>query len=208
MSTLKVLMVRGVQSHDVSESAPSRLLRWAGSPWLIPVLFLAQVAETTFFPYPYEAVFIALCLACRSQIWVYVLITALGSAAAGAIMYQLGAHYADALAARVGAQDLLADYMARFAERGASFVFLGGITPAPSYIINIAAGASGYSFPVFLAAFTTSRLLRFAILGSLLYIFGDDLARLWDRFPKWIRRVGLIILLAAVTYWFVSGLSE
>ena len=170
-------------------------------------MFVAQVAETTFVPYPYEALFIALCLAARDRIWVFVVITALGSAAAGAIMYILGAQYADALAARVGAEDVLDEYMGRFSERGAFFVFLGGITPAPSYIINIAAGASGYSFPVFLTSFTASRFLRFAILGGLLYVFGDDLVRLWNRMPKWSRRTGLIVLLAAVTYWFVSGLS-
>lgn len=193
--------------QDTAEPATkSRLVAMARSPWLLPLLFLAQVAETTFFPYPYEAVFIALCLTARRRIWVYVVITALGSAVAGTIMYLLGANYADALAARVGAEELLADYMSRFAQQGASFVFLGGITPAPSYVINIAAGASGYSYPLFLAAFTVSRFLRFAILGGLLYVFGDDLGRMWEKLPKWVRRAGLILLLAAITYWFVSNL--
>ena len=69
----------------MAEAAPrptlsDRLVALAHSRWLLPVLFLVQVAETTVLPLPYEAAFIALCLAARTRIWIFIAITVIGSA--------------------------------------------------------------------------------------------------------------------------------
>ncbi|MEO0981041.1 MAG: VTT domain-containing protein [Pseudomonadota bacterium] len=184
-----------------------RLVALAHTRKALAGLLALEVAETTFVPLPYEAAFLAMCAAARDRIWLFVLITVLGSAIAGAIMYRLGADLADPIAARLGVEAALAEYSARFAERGASFIFLGGATPAPSYLINLAAGASGYPFWSFLAIFSASRFVRFAILGALVYFLGDDIARLWKRLPRRLRRVLVVLILAALAYWFVSGFT-
>ena len=182
-----------------------RLIAMAHSAWILPVLFVIEVIETTILPLPYEALFIALCAAARNRIWQFVLVTTLGSAAAGAIMYGLGAQFASDVAAWFGVEDSLAELTAAFAERGRSFILLGGTTPAPSYLINVAAGASGYPFGEFLGLFSLSRFVRFAVLGAFVYFFGDDIARFWNRLPNWLRRALTVLLIVGLIYWFVSA---
>lgn len=157
---------------------------------------------------PYEAAFIALCLAARDRIWLFVVVTVLGSAVGGSIIYAVGAAYFDPIVARLGVEEIAAPYLEQFAERGASFIFLGGTTPAPSYLINLIAGATGYPYGEFLAIFTASRFVRFAILGGLIFIFGAQLVSAWSGLPRWVRRALTAVLIAGLIYWFVSGFTE
>ncbi len=184
-----------------------RLVALAHSHWLLPVLLLVEIAETSILPLPYEAAFIALCLAARDRIWIFVAVTVLGSAIGGSIIYAIGATYFDPVVSRLGVEALAATYAERFAERGTSFIFLGGTTPAPSYLINLIAGATGYPYWEFLGVFSVSRFVRFAILGGLLFLFGAQITGAWARMPKWLKRTLTALLIAGLVYWFVSGSS-
>ena len=177
----------------------------ANARWFLPALLLIEIAETTFLPLPYEALFIAICAAARERIWIFIFVTVLGSAIAGAIMYGLGAGYGHQLAGWLGIEVTLTEVTKAFETRGGSFIFLGGTTPAPSYLINLAAGASGYPFWTFLALFTSSRFLRFLIIGAVIYFFGDEIAAFWKRVPKPARRTISAVLIVGLLYWFVSG---
>lgn len=183
----------------------SRLVSAADSVWVLPVLLLIEVVETTILPLPYEALFVALCAVAKDRIWLFVLITGLGSAIAGAIMYGLGASFAEPVAAWFGVETALGEVTKVVEERGASFILLGGTTPAPSYLINLAAGASGFPFWQFLSIFFFSRTLRFAILGAIIYFCGDTIAVYWARLPIWLGRSLWLLLIAGLIYWFVSG---
>ncbi|MEL7541778.1 MAG: VTT domain-containing protein [Pseudomonadota bacterium] len=185
----------------------ARLTVSANSVWVIPVLLLIEVVETTILPLPYEALFIALCAVARNRIWLFVLVTAAGSALAGAIMYGLGAAYAEPIASWLGAENTLADLTTIVQDRGASFILLGGTTPAPSYLINLAAGASGFPFWQFLTLFTISRLARFAVLGAVIYFFGETIATYWERLPKQLRWTISLALIIGITYWLISGFA-
>lgn len=189
-------------------SFADRFVGLAHSQWLLPALLIVETLETSILPLPYEAAFIALCLAARDRIWAIVAVSVLGSAIGGSIVYLIGAQYFDPVVTQMGARELAQTYLDRFNERGASFIFLGGTTPAPSYLINLVAGATGYPFWEFLSIFSFSRLVRFAILGGLLFLFGTQITGAWARLPKGVKRAFTIILVAAVAYWFVSGLSE
>lgn len=183
----------------------ARLTASANSVWVIPVLLLIEVVETTILPLPYEALFIALCAVARNRIWLFVLVTAAGSALAGAIMYGLGATYAEPVASWLGAENTLADLTTIVQDRGASFILLGGTTPAPSYLINLAAGATGFPFWQFLTLFTISRLARFAVLGAVIYFYGETIATYWERLPRWLRWTISLALIVGITNWLISG---
>lgn len=183
----------------------TRLTASANSIWVIPALLLIEVVETTILPLPYEALFIALCAVARNRIWLFVLVTASGSAIAGAIMYGLGATFAESVAQWLGSETSLADLKAVVQDRGVSFILLGGTTPAPSYLINLAAGASGFPFWQFLSLFTISRLARFAALGAVIYFYGETIATYWERLPKWLRWTVSLFLVFGITYWLISG---
>lgn len=184
-----------------------RLVAMAHSPWLLPVLLLVEIVETSILPLPYEAAFIALCLAARDRIWMLIAVSVIGSAIGGSIVYAIGAAYFDPVIARLGFEELAATYSARFAERGASFIFLGGTTPAPSFVINLIAGAAGYPFWEFLGIFSVSRFIRFAVLGGLVFLFGPQIVSGWERLPKGLKRALWVVLIAGLIYWFVSGFS-
>lgn len=188
-------------------SFSDRIVAMAHSKWLLLVLVAVATVETTFLPMPYEAIFIALCLAARERIWLFILASVLGSAIGGSIVYWIGATYFETAVAWFGAGELVATYSERFAERGSTFIFLGGTTPAPSYIINLIAGASGFPYVEFVTIFSASRLLRFAVLGLLLFLFGDRLIAGWEALPKIVRRGLTVLLIGGLIYWFVSGLS-
>ncbi|MEO0551477.1 MAG: VTT domain-containing protein [Pseudomonadota bacterium] len=192
---------------QIRPTLTDRLVALAHSRWLLPVLLLVEIAETSILPLPYEAAFIALCLAARDRIWIFVAVTVLGSAIGGSIIYAIGATYFDPVVSRLGVEALAATYAERFADRGTSFIFLGGTTPAPSYLINLIAGAIGYPYWEFLGMFSVSRFVRFAILGGLLFLFGAQITGAWARMPKWLKRTLTALLIAGLVYWFVSGLS-
>ena len=185
-----------------------RIVELAHSRWLLPLLLLVEVIETSVLPLPYEAAFIALCLAARDRIWLFVLVSVIGSAIGGSIVYAVGAAYFDPVISRLGVEELASTYSERFADRGASYIFLGGTTPAPSYLINLIAGASGYPYWEFLGIFSASRFVRFAIIGGLLFLFGTQIVSGWTRIPKGLKRTLWIILIAGLVYWFVSGFSD
>ncbi|MEM7006859.1 MAG: VTT domain-containing protein [Pseudomonadota bacterium] len=188
-----------------SSALEDRLASAADSLWVLPVLLAIEIVETTVFPLPYEALFLALCAASKNRIWLFVLITGVGSAIAGAIMYGLGASFAESVATWFGAEKTLVELTLVIQERGASFILLGGTTPAPSYLINLAAGAAGFPFWQFLSIFFFSRTLRFAILGAVVFFFGDSIASYWRRLPIWLRRGLWTLLIAGLVYWFLSG---
>lgn len=188
-----------------SSALEDRLASAADSFWVLPVLLAIEIVETTVFPLPYEALFVALCAASKNRIWLFVLITGLGSAIAGMIMYGLGASFAEPVATWFGVEKTLVELTLVIQERGASFILLGGTTPAPSYLINLAAGAASFPFWQFLSIFFFSRILRFAILGAVVFFFGDSIASYWRRLPIWLRRGLWTLLIAGLIYWFLSG---
>lgn len=120
-------------------------------------------------------------------------------------MYGLGATFAESVAQWLGSETSLADLKAVVQDRGVSFILLGGTTPAPSYLINLAAGASGFPFWQFLSLFTISRLARFAALGAVIYFYGETIATYWERLPKWLRWTVSLFLVFGITYWLISG---
>ncbi|MEO1100914.1 MAG: VTT domain-containing protein [Pseudomonadota bacterium] len=194
--------------HGEKQGWTARFTALAHTPAIIPALLLLEILETSFVPLPYEAVFIAVCLAARDRIWLFTAITVLGSAIAGSILYAVGAGLAEPLAAQFGVEATVATYQDAFNERGGLLILLGGLTPVPSYAVNLAAGASSYPFWPFVGLFSLSRFIRFALLGLALYLFGDAITRGWERLPKWPRRIAVVALLIIVTWWALSGLAE
>ncbi len=184
-----------------------RLVALAHSNGIIPVLLMVEILETTILPFPYEAAFIALCFAAPKRIGLFVAVTVIGSAIAGTILYALGAGFADPLADRLGVEAAVDSYKATFQERGGVLIFLGGLTPVPSYLVNLAAGASGYPYPAFVALFAASRFIRFAAFGLLIHFFGERVLGQWTKLPSWLRKTLIIGFLIGVTLWSIRAVT-
>ena len=52
----------------------------AHSNAVLPILLVLEILETTIVPFPYEAIFVALCLAAPQRTWLFVAVTVAGSA--------------------------------------------------------------------------------------------------------------------------------
>lgn len=179
----------------------ARLVALANTRAIVPVLLLVEVLESTVLPLPYEAIFIALCLAAPHRVWLFLLVTMIGSVLAACMVYALGAGLAGPVAQYFDAEAAIATYSAAFEENGPALIFLGAFTPVPASMITLAAGASGYPFATFMALFIVGRFVRFAGIALLLHLFGDTITSYWQRLPPRLRRVLYIALVVTVIAW-------
>jgi len=71
-------------------------------------------------------------------------------------------------------------------------VLIAGVTPFPYKVITILSGTTGLSLPVFIVASITARALRFFVVATLLWKFGDPIRDFIER------RLGLVFTLFVV----------
>lgn len=81
-------------------------------------------------------------------------------------------------------EDDLEEFRLMFQEMGWMAVFIAGITPIPFKVAAILAGAAGMNLAAFIGAAMASRLLRFALMGAMIALFGKLLHRLVERHSK------------------------
>lgn len=112
----------------------------------------------------------------------------------------------DDVAQLLNAEDTFATFRDRFQDEGGMLIFIGGLTPIPSFIVNLVAGASHYPFAAFVMLFTLSRLIRFAAIAVLVHVFGDAAKDLWARLPAWVRWSLLTVVSLALIVWMVATL--
>src|SRR5690606_28292114 len=85
-------------------------------------------------------------------------------------------------------------------RHGFWYVLSVGITPIPFQIAMLAAGATGYSFVLYLLATTISRFLRYFGLALLVYLFGNQAERLFRAH----KTVGAIVIFTVIgLIWFM-----
>lgn len=176
------------------------VLHWAETPYGQPALFLLAFAEASFFPIPPDVLLIALCLSRTPKSYRFAVLTLAGSVLGGMVGYLLGwgvwgvldqifytyvPGFTPEAFARV--QDL-------FKEYGFWTVFTAGFTPIPYKIITIGAGVFHVHFLVFMVASVLSRGLRFFLVASLIFHFGEPVKTFIDRYFNLLSVVFMILL--------------
>jgi membrane protein YqaA with SNARE-associated domain len=176
------------------------VLHWAETPYGQPALFLLAFAEASFFPIPPDVLLIALCLSRTPKSYRFAILTLAGSVLGGMVGYLLGwgvwgvldqifytyvPGFTPEAFARV--QDL-------FKEYGFWTVFTAGFTPIPYKIITIGAGVFHVHFLVFMVASVLSRGLRFFLVASLIFHFGEPVKTFIDRYFNLLSVVFMILL--------------
>jgi membrane protein YqaA with SNARE-associated domain len=89
----------------------------------------------------------------------------------------------------------LQDFRAGFAEKGVWIIFLKGLTPIPYKLVTIAAGAAHFDLFTFVGASIVTRGLRFFVLATLLWKYGDAMRPFIE---KWLPLLLWLFLLALV----------
>ena len=162
-----------------------RVLGLAAGPyatwWLAGVAF----AEASFFPIPPDVLLVAMALARPRRAWRLALLCTVASVAGGAFGYLIGFELFDVVAVPLlrsyGYEAAFRAFQATFAQYGVAIILIKGLTPIPYKIVTIAAGAAGFSFPLFMAASLVTRGARFFFVAALLRYFGERVREFIER---------------------------
>lgn len=186
-------------------SAQTWLDRLDRSAYALPLLFVLSMLETLIIPIPIETILIPWILSQSRRRWTIATVALAGNITAAALGYWLGAlameQWGDTLISLFGGVQAYDSFAEQIRSNGFMSVLAVGITPTPLQIAMLAAGATGYSFMLFILAVTLSRSARYYGLVLLVHFAGDAAMRLWK---KYARQIGAALLvLAGIWLWFI-----
>jgi membrane protein YqaA with SNARE-associated domain len=178
-----------------------RVLDLAAKPWAPTALAVISFVESSVFPIPPDVMLIPMCLAKPNRAFWYAGLCTVASVLGGLLGYAIGALLYDTLGLFLirlyGYGDKLETFRAAYAEWGHWIILIKGATPIPYKVITIASGFAGYSLFWFIVLSIITRGVRFYLLATLLYFWGEH-ARVFIE-----RRLGLILFLFVVI--FIAG---
>ncbi len=153
--------------------------------------------ETLLVPIPIETILIPWMLAQPRRKWRLAGVALAGNLAAACLGYVLGAWalntWGTTLIPLFGGQDAYNAFQARMASDGFMAVLAVGIIPIPFQIAMLAAGSTGYPFPLFLLASFFARSVRYFGLAVLVHLAGDAALSLWQRHARPIGLLGVAL---------------
>lgn len=171
-----------------------RLYNWtlslAESPHALWALAIVAFIESSVFPIPPDILMIPLIIARPSQAFKIAAIATVSSVLGGLLGYFIGYGAFETVGRPVlefyGKDAYFDEFAVKYNEWGAWAVLMAGVTPFPYKVITILSGTTGLSLPVFIVASIVARALRFFIVASLLWKFGDPIRDFIER------RLGLV----------------
>lgn len=185
-------------------SARNWLDRLDNSRHALLVLFAASMMETLLVPIPIEVILIPWMLCHPHRKWVIAGVALAGNLTAAAIGYGLGVfameQWGDTLITFFGSQEAYQEFQASLKQDGFMAVLSIGIVPIPFQIAMLTAGASGYSFLLFMLAAMLGRGVRYFGLALLVAWVGDKALDLWRRHSKPLGMLGVALFVAWVWY--------
>jgi len=151
----------------------------SASPHAPYALGAIAFAESSFFPVPPDVILLPMTLAEPRRAWRYALICTLCSVAGGALGYAFGALFFDTIGQWLihlyGYGEKMEAMRVFYAQWGALFILVKGVTPIPFKLVTIVSGLLAYNFPLFIALSLVTRGARFFILAALINKFGDPI---------------------------------
>ncbi|KAF2992183.1 DedA family protein [Methylocystis sp. MJC1] len=134
-------------------------------------------AESSFFPVPPDVILVPMTLAEPKKAWYFALLCTIASVAGGALGYAFGALFYDTIGLWLinlyGYAEKMESLRAFYAQWGAIFILVKGLTPIPYKLVTIVSGLLAYNFPLFIALSFITRGARFFILAAAINHFGD-----------------------------------
>lgn len=198
----------GARDNNVEHARrkPTRNERWARrlseSRWPLGALFVASFADTLLVPLALELLLVPFMLARRRQIWLIAVVAVAGSVAAALVGYAIGYLLLESLGrwllGALGGAEQFEHYRGAFHHYAFWAVFGLCITPIPSHVILLAAGATRCPVPMFTLAATSAWYIRYFALGALVHLFGDRALELWRRHATLVGIATAVFLVVAL----------
>ncbi|MBI3096860.1 MAG: DedA family protein [Planctomycetes bacterium] len=153
-------------------------------------LFGIAFIESSFFPIPPDVLQIAMTLAERTKAFRHAFISAAGSVLGGILGYGIG--WGLWLAVKgvfipyIFSQETFDNVQNLYQKYDFWCVFIAAFTPIPYKVFTIAAGVCQIAFLPFVLASAIGRAGRFFLVATLLYLFGERVRALIEKYFEWI----------------------
>ncbi len=177
-----------------------RLYDWtmglAAHRFATPALAAVSFIESSVFPIPPDVLLIPMVLADRAKAFRIALVCTIASVLGGMLGYAIGLFLFEEVGRAVlefyGYAPKFAEFQAKYNDWGAWAVFIAGVTPFPYKVITILSGVTALDLFVFTVASVAARGLRFFIVATLLWKFGDPIRDFIEKY------LGLLFVLFCV----------
>ncbi|MEX1222191.1 MAG: VTT domain-containing protein [Idiomarina sp.] len=170
------------------------------SPHALVLIFVLSFMESLVIPIPLELVLIPFMLIERDRIWKIATATLLGCLLGATLGYSLGWFMFDTAGQwalnSFGYQQAYQEFSQQFEQDGFWAIIAVGVTPIPFQVAMLTAGASQYSFALFMLATLLARGIRYFGLALLILWLGDPVLQLWQRHSRKLG-VAILVMIAA-----------
>jgi len=165
-------------------------------------LSLIAFAESSFFPIPPDILLIPMALASKARALFYAFICTFFSVLGGILGYAIGYFFYNSVGINIvefyhleNSFDVFGNY---YKEFGILIVLGAGITPFPYKFITIASGVFGLNIFLFIIISIIGRGLRFYLIAILLYVFGEKIKLIIDKYFNILTVLFFILLIGSV----------
>ena len=167
--------------------------------WFLGII---SFVESSFFPIPPDIILIPMVIAKRARAWLYALICTLSSVAGGIVGYLIGYFFYSSIGSIIvdayGLTNSFNSFEQYYNQYGFWIVLGAGFTPFPFKFITIASGVFNLNIILFVIVAIFARGLRFYLLASLLFIFGNTIKILIDKYFNLLSSLFFILLVGSI----------
>jgi membrane protein YqaA with SNARE-associated domain len=157
----------------------------AEKPYALWALAFVSFAESSFFPIPPDVVLAPMAMARPERAWRYAAVCTIASVIGGMAGYMIGSMLFDTVGLWMlnlyGYGAKIEAVKAFYAEWGAYFILVKGLTPIPFKVVTIVSGAMDFNFGLFVLLATITRGARFFLIAGLFNRFGTPIKLFIER---------------------------
>ena len=177
--------------------------------WTGPAAGILGFLEGSFVVFPMEPLFIPMMAARHARAWIIALWLLFGNVMGAMLMYGVGAFLlepvAEPLFRLLGVVREYEQASADLEANAFTSLFLVGVTPFPFQVGTAAAGAIGVALPVFLAAVSLSRGIRYMALAGLVMIIGSRARGFIEGHQRAIFIAGLVLFVVLGAFMLLGN---
>ena len=166
------------------------------------VLGIVAFTESSFFPIPPDILLIPMIIAKRTKAWMYAFICTFSSILGGLLGYAIGYFFYNSLGVLIieayHLSNSFNEFESYYNEYGILIVLGAGFTPFPFKFITIASGVFNLNILLFIITSIIARGLRFYLLASLLFVFGEKIKIFIDKYFNSLAILFFILLVGSV----------
>ena len=159
--------------------------KFTNSRLAYPFIFVLCFLESIIFPFPQEVFMIPMMASDRDRIFKIAWFALLGSLFGAIAAYFIGMYLFESIGMYIlnlyGLYETFTNFSDQVSEYGFLYVFVGGFTPVPFKIVTLSSGFIGINFLIFIAASIISRSIRFFLIGYIIWKFGEDIMKSFEK---------------------------